>query len=263
MLNIAIDALAGAIFFLLGHFVAKAIVDPIANRNVYVMIMVAIGVGGGTVTREAVTPMLRARNADTQIDALLEQDAALRTILEDHPELWQPFRAAMVDAIQTGDRTAAATAGSAIIGSILPQYIARSTDESVEAFAQQMVTTLQAIRSDAPQRCFQYLFPQVAGGTVLRENEGRSELHAVMERVITSPGEGSAPESAEAIQEVLDEVVASLRETYGDDLWMLSAPADPDVDQSAVCSMTIDLYASALALPDPDSNRLLRYLLAP
>lgn len=263
MLDIAIDALAGAIFFILGHFVAKAIVDPIAKRNAYIMILVAIGVGGTTLTRDALTPMLRAQNADAQIAVLLEQDTVLRTILDDHPELEPPFRAAMVDAIKTGDRAAASAAGHAILGSVFPQYVAKATDESVYAFAQQLVTTLEAIRADDPKRCFQYLFPQVAGGTALQEGEGRSAVYAAMEGVVTSSGAGPAPESAEAIQEVLDGVVSSLQATYGEDLWMLSGPADPDVDQSAVCAMTIDLYAGALALPAPDSHRLLRYLFAP
>src|ERR1044071_3858456 len=105
---------------------------------------------------------------------------------------------------------------------------------------------------------FQYLFPRVAGSTVLTDDEGKSELFEAMCAVVRGARENPHKDSDEkAAGPLLEKLRTKLAERYGDDLLHLQKPDGPNADRGKVCTMTIDLYREMLTLPPKDAASLL------
>lgn len=148
---------------------------------------------------------------------------------------------------------------------LLNQRINAAADEDLIRYMQVSLEQMKLLREKNPDLCFRFLFPQIRGGVNIGEVLPRTvvdkELQAMDTLLKNSRGE-------ERITDVkrgrarLQSVVRKLYDRWGIDLQNLNAPAEPGVDESKLCDMTIDLYQSVLALTDKDSATVLRIIIS-
>ena len=120
---------------------------------------------------------------------------------------------------------------------------------------------MQALQQQSPQRCFQFLYPQVSGGINLQEVLTpalyQRDGHALEALLLSSQGAEQQTDQTLARRD-LREIVDRLYGKWGNKLQQLNQPADTAVDRSALCAMSIDLYSAILALPAKRAAGLLR-----
>lgn len=148
---------------------------------------------------------------------------------------------------------------------LLNQRINAAADEDLIRYMQVSLEQMKLLRQKNPDLCFRFLFPQIRGGVNIGEVLPRSAVDKEMQAMDTLLKNSRGAERATDIQRGrsrMQSVVRKLYDRWGIDLQNLNAPAEPGVDESKLCDMTIDLYQSVLALTDKDSASVLRIMIS-
>ncbi len=260
MFEIILDGLSGALAAALAYFLARILISPKDNPRGHRILVIIFMVVGFQVMRYALGPQVRSWRASREIDQILAGDQLFSTVLSDNPTLRQPTRDALIRAYASGDRRQAAAAGAKLLGAAIPKYLSKASDQSLIRFTRSMVNTLSILASRDPNRCYQYLFPNVAGPTVLTADEDPDDLMAAMREVVISAHDHPISSTEGSANGVIEKLGSGLAEKYGDDVALLKQTVAPGADRAKVCTMTIDLYTAILALPQPEAGSALRAL---
>lgn len=192
----------------------------------------------------------------------LSEAPGYRLLKVQEPELWQLLNRELLHKLQQG--TSAERALGDLRGwlaDIVNKRMARASDEAVIAYVQVSVEEMRALQQQNPQRCFQFLYPQVTGGINLQEVLDpalyQRDSDALEALLLSSQGAEQQIDRPLARRD-LRQVVDQLYGKWGNKLQQLNQPADTAVDRSALCAMSIDLYSAILALPAKRAAGLLR-----
>jgi len=148
---------------------------------------------------------------------------------------------------------------------LLNQRINAAADDDLIGYMKVSLEEMKQLRQQSSDRCFRFLFPQVRGGVdiaeLLPQTLVESEMQA-MDRLLVNSRGGDRVVDLPRGRKQLQSVVRTLYVKWGSDLQTLNTPAEPGVDESKLCDMTIDLYQSVLALADKDSANVLRIIIS-
>ena len=209
---------------------------------------------------------LHPRQAEKmQMEAVAQQLSAApgyRLLKVQEPELWQLLNRELRHKLQQGVSAEQALGDlRGWLTDIVNKRMTRASDDAVIAYVQVSVEEMQALQQQSPQRCFQFLYPQVSGGINLQEVLTpalyQRDGHALEALLLSSQGAEQQTDQTLARRD-LREIVDRLYGKWGNKLQQLNQPADTAVDRSALCAMSIDLYSAILALPAKRAAGLLR-----
>jgi len=142
------------------------------------------------------------------------------------------------------------------------QRLVHASGSSVLALMHDMVGTAKKLEGKPEDACFRYWFPQVLGPPdIAKFIEPGAQAHTLelMGEVIRSAAEHPEPlPEPDAVKDNLTNVINATYEQYGSDAQMLANAADPRVDRSKVCTITISVYDRTLQLTPDQASALLR-----
>jgi hypothetical protein len=254
------DAIAGGLAGLIGFFVANRFVNRKEKPQIHLLILIVFVVGGGQIVAALINPYIRAWRAESEIQTFLDSDPLFQGILTDHPELREPLREQFAEAMRTGDREVSARAGRLTIGRVLPEYLAKAPDDAVRGFGEAQLATLKALQSDG-DRCFRFANPEVEGGVVLTNEEGRDESEQAVRTLILSARENPITNAGDDGEALLGTVSGKLVEIYGEEVGILATPTDPGLDRERYCEILVSLYETVFELPEAETATVLRYMM--
>lgn len=257
---ILVDALAGGISGLIGFLVARRFINREKHPQAFMLTLIAFVVTGSQVIPLFLNPYVRLNRAGGEIEELIDSDPLFRKVLQDYPELREPLQRRLTEAHATGQRALSVEAGRSIIGPLLPVYLARAPDASVVGFAQAQLHVMQALQG-REDRCFQFANPAVDGAPVLEDDEGRSESYAAVQDIFLSAGDDPVVNDEIDSAGLLEGVSSAVQGRYGDQMGVLATPEDPEIDRALYCEILILLYQEIVALPEPESAAVLRYMI--
>ena len=257
---ILVDALAGAISGLVGFLIAKRLINREKHPQAFLLTLIVILVAGTQVIPVFLKPYLRQGRAAGEIDKLLDSDPIFRKALQDYPELRESLQGRLTEAYATGQRELSAEAGRTIIGPLVPAYLARAPDRPVVGFAQAQLHVMQALQG-REDRCFRFANPAVDGAIVLEDDEWRKESYAAVQDMFLSAGDDPVVNDAIDGPGLLEGVSSAVYGKYGEQMGILATPQDPEIDRTLYCEVLISLYQEIVALPEPESAAVLRYII--
>lgn len=263
MFEILLSGVMGALAAGIAVLLARALTDPKKKRGTHRALIALFTLCAFYAANQTLAPQLRAWKRGYDVDHYLRNDPLYSVLLVDNPTLKEPLKAALVKALETGDREQGVAAARSLVAAVLPKYLPKASDESVVNFTKSTMVGLRALASRDPDRCYRYLFPKVAGPPPLGKDEGELDLLQAMRLVVESARQNPRPAPEEsAVRPILEDVMARLAMRHGDDLSLLQHPEAPGVDRAKVCTLTIDLHSEVLSLPQKEAGRLLRFLYA-
>ena len=258
MLLILVDALLGGVAGLLGFWIAR-LIDPNKTKpQMQRLLPIALITFSLPIGRAVVNPMVEGWRRSDQIETLFRTDPLYGRVLKDHPELAEPLRAALLKAYASGSRDEAQLAGKELLSAALPDYLSRASDEGVLGFTRSMVALLRAMQAENPDYCYTYLFATGKGSIGMRHRAEEEGLANSMRQVITGAAQQPVTQGADAesnLASVMDKLQKRELDTS-----VLQHVTDPDVDRSAACNVTIQMYATVLELPPAQAAHVLRYI---
>lgn len=148
------------------------------------------------------------------------------------------------------------------IGAVATRRIANASDASLLALMQDMLGKLRVLRARAPQDCYRYLFPGVAGAPDVARYFDRATQErtiGLMAEVIRSAAEKPvAVPPPQRVQGLLAPLIDGMYAQFGEKTALLSRAEDPGVDRESVCVVAVTLYEKVMALPPADAVAVLR-----
>ena len=262
MLEIVLTAGIAALAAVLGWVVARW-VGPIGSRR-HRAVLLAATVALFTLGSVAVMPRARAWKQEREMAALLTTEPLFTAVLEDFPELREPLRVALLRAAREGHGSEALLVGQRLLSPQLWRYVPRASDAAAVELGRALVAALARLQALDPQRCYRFLFPDIAGPAAAGWSPAEDGLLAALRRVVASAHDGSAEPLDRALaRKHLDAAFAHLRDEHHSDVDVLRHAREPGVDRARVCAMTIALYSELLALPPPAAGQTLRHVLGP
>lgn len=203
----------------------------------------------------------RIAEAETRLAAM----PVYRTLRAQQPVLYQTLNAEFVQAIQAGEtETQALERLRPMLAELLNERLPYASNAQLHAYMAVSLEAMKAIRSNSPELCFRFLFPQVEGGVnladVLPESLNAREMQVMDSLLLHSRG-AQQETDAESGRAALQKIVRTLYEKWGSDLQTLNSPTEKGADKAKLCDMTIDLYEAVLARPVNQSGEVLRIIL--
>lgn len=260
MLLILADAICGGVAGLIGAVLSKTVLPASISPRVRQIVLILTVVVGFQLGQHVVSPKVKAWQMGRELDDVLAKEPFFSIIFADHPEIRPRIRNAMLDAYAGGNRDRAMAVARAMLGPLLGPYLARGSSESLVKFTERMVVTLRAIEKADPNDCYYYLRPDAAHQVTPSKAQGRDELFAAMRDVVLSTKNHAQREEEDKshASELLQQVSANLRKTYGDDLGLVQEMKDPETDRPKVCRISISTFDEILKLPQAQAGTLLR-----
>ncbi len=213
---------------------------------------------------------LAPQQAETaRLEAARQKLATLpvwRTIKIQQPALYRQASDKLQNALQAGlAEQQAFDRLRPLAAELLNQRINTAADEDLIGYMKISLEEMKQLRQQSADRCFRFLFPQVRGGVDIAELLPPSLIESemqTMDRLLANSRGGDRTVDLPHGRKQLQSVVKKLYGKWGSDLQTLNTPAEPGVDESKLCDMTIDLYQSVLALADKDSANVLRIIIS-
>jgi hypothetical protein len=151
---------------------------------------------------------------------------------------------------------------NAEIGAVATRRIANASDAALLALMHDMLGKLRVLRARAPQDCYRYLFPRVAGPPDIAlyfDRATQERTIGLMAEVIRSAAEKpvAVPRPA-SVQGLVAPLIDGMYEQFGEKTALLSRAEDPGVDRATVCAVAVTLYERVMALPPADAVAVLR-----
>ena len=148
------------------------------------------------------------------------------------------------------------------IGAVATRRIAHASDPALLGLMHDMLGKLQLLRARAPEDCYRYLFPQVAGAPDTARYFDRASQErtlSLMAEVIRSAAENPVPvPGKERVQGLLAPLVDAMYAQFGASTALLSHAEEPGVDRKMVCAVSVALYEKVMALPPADAAAVIR-----
>ena len=140
--------------------------------------------------------------------------------------------------------------------------LAQASQDAVLALVTDMLATARKLQATPGDACFRFWFPDVSGPpdiAKLVDAGAQAHTFSLMGDVISSAAEHPAPLPDEGeVKDDLAHVINEIYEEFGADAQMLAHSADPRVDRTRVCAITISLYERILRLPPAQASAMIR-----
>jgi hypothetical protein len=148
------------------------------------------------------------------------------------------------------------------IGTVATRRIAHASQPALLGLMHDMLGKLQLLRARAPEDCYRYLFPQVAGAPDISRYFDRASQErtlSLMADVIGSAAEKPVPLPDKArVQDLLAPLVNDMYARFGENTALLSHAEEPGVDRKTVCAVSVTLYEKVMSLPPDDAAAVIR-----
>lgn len=262
MLELAVTGGIGLLAAALGWLAARG-VGPIGSRRHRAAVLIA-SVVLFTLGHATLMPRARAWKQQRDVAALLETEPLFAAVLADDPALREPLRASLLHAVREGPRAEASLAGERLLSPRLWGYVPRTSNAAAVELGRALVRALTRLQARDPERCYGFLFPDVAGKAPGGASPFEEGILAALRRVVAAARDGSAePLDRKAARQSLDAAFSHLRDEHDVEVDVLRHAREPGVDRARVCAMTIALYAELLELPPDAAGQALRHVLGP
>lgn len=262
MLEILVTGSIGVVAVVLGWLVARA-VGPIGTRRHRASVLLA-SVSLFTLGQALVMPRARAWKRERDVAALLETEPLFAAVLADDPSLREPLRAGLLQAAREAPRGELALAGERLLSARMWGYVPRTSNAAAVDLGRALVKGLGRLQARDPERCYRFLFPEAGSPGRDGASPAEEEILGALREVVAAARDGSAePLDRAAARKEVDAAFAHLRERHGLDVDVLRRARDPGVDRTAVCAVTIALYAELVALTPEAAGQTLRHVLGP
>jgi hypothetical protein len=151
---------------------------------------------------------------------------------------------------------------NAELGTLATKHITHASDAALLALMHDMLDKLQVLRARAPEDCYRYLFPNVAGPPDLArwfDHQSMARSLALVGDVIRTAAENPAPvPPREHVEELLGPVINDMYAQFGENTALLSRAAEPGVNRRTVCVISVTLYEKVMRLPPADAAAVIR-----
>lgn len=263
-ISVGLAAASGA----LAAMIALLVVPRRGNwRGAYTFVFVVLFVGFSALSEQFLGPRLSLPWEMKRAEQALLQVPAYQAMKQYDPQTYT----AIMDDLRRG--LEGGKTQKDLIAQIKPrveQLVQKrmpvASDQAVVDYMGVTVRELRELKRRDPALCFKFMFPQQYGVLNARDYMSKDIIDAdfagLAEVIRTS---ATAPQPVPAESEVSDDlkaVVTQLHQRHGDDATILQHLQDPHVDQAKGCEITAELYEGILALPQPRSGKLLRYMLS-
>ncbi|MDO5686301.1 MAG: hypothetical protein Q4G42_02765 [Neisseria sp.] len=149
----------------------------------------------------------------------------------------------------------------------LQKYIVRTSDTALRNYLNALTIQLKTLRAHDPNLCYHILYqPQ---GRLEEMNkvlqQSRRQEQAVMSALnqVILDYDPARPLPSEAETQIyLEATFLKISEKYGADAGMLANPTAPGTDKAKLCDMSIDLFDTLMAYPDPHATNSWKVLLS-
>lgn len=205
----------------------------------------------------------------TEPIADLHSDPVVKVLLEKNPAEGEALVRHM--AASTDDTPVQATRRLQwyIRGTVVPAYVPLADDPSIEQYLRTTISELLELRARSYYRCYVFLYGE------RHDPETRMALLSTLSPQVVEAWQTATVrliESAATVPVSIDEaaawrvldniVIPALPAWHGERKMVLRDPVSRDIDRTAACDVTLDVYKEAVDLPGADGRLLRRYLLA-
>ena len=151
---------------------------------------------------------------------------------------------------------------NASISTIATQRIAHASDAALLALLRDMLDKLELLRERAPEDCYRYLFPKVAGAPDLGrwfDAASQARTLGLMADVIRTSAEQPVEVPARfRVEPLLGPVINDIYAQYGENTQLIARAEEPGVNRRTVCAVSVTLYEKVMRLPPADAAAVIR-----
>jgi hypothetical protein len=151
--------------------------------------------------------------------------------------------------------------------SLYMQRLPYASDSALYSFTDLLLKQMKVLYAVDPSLCYDYVYEEGSRAkldvTKYFSKELQEKEFLVMAEVIRSAaGHANRPPNEKQVQKLLESVVASLANRYGDDVKMLDNPKMARANKAKASILIHELFQTILTLPKRDSGMLLRFMFA-
>lgn len=259
-LTVGLMALGGA----LGAGLAWALLRARVHASGRLLLAVVAGAAGGAALFHlVVTPVAMdawaLRRARTELLAI----PVYQVIAKHEPATYERLLAEYARVVRYPSRMDVFTeTANTEIGDLATKHIAHASDAALLALMQDMLGKLQLLRARAPEDCYRYLFPRVAGPpdtTRWFDRAAQARTLGRMADVIRTAAENPvAVPPRERVEGLLGPIIADMYAQFGENTALLSRAEEPGVNRGTVCAIATTLYEKVMRLPPADAAAVIR-----
>lgn len=265
-----IKILLFAISWVLAVIVARKVVkNPGERRALYGTVMlVSLFVFFG-IFRVFVSPSLDAWDARRTARSELLQLRAFQTLSQYAPETFEQILQQVGESVKRrGNFSEQVWSTAQPMIQLMNRQLPYTSDTAAVNFFRAALTMMTEIRTvSGGDQCHRFANPNesdlVRTQGVVSDSNREMYMNAIAEVIKYAAIDPQPAPLDEEIAEVWDPFISEFSEAWGEDIWMMAAPEDPEIDKDTYCAMVIDYYQKLLDLPVNQSGRILRWLLAP
>ncbi|HKI12365.1 MAG TPA: hypothetical protein VKA02_09640 [Candidatus Acidoferrum sp.] len=261
-IGIAAAAIAGALAALIAQI---AVGFRKERRGLYVVICMILFFCLKFASITYVEPRIRTWEAKREIKVL----PFYRELSIYDPETYQKVESIVIEGLHDGvnQQKISQRVGDVLL-TTLPKHIQKASDESVVAFVEVSLASLDELDRANPDACYSYLYPHEFGEPGMAEKylspQSEDKTLQVLDDVILSAiKKPQAEPDAKKADALLRPVIANLAHKYGSDVSLMEGTAHDASERKKVCEMDADLYRQILTLPPAEASAVVRYLLSP
>jgi hypothetical protein len=260
-IGIAVGAGAGVVAVLISAGVMRMLGK--SNTKGATVLHVVIFAAALALGREVVEPRIQA----AQVEAKLLEMPAYRAMQQFEPDSYKRILTALETGIankQPLEQMWSAT--RPVVSEVTAKRLPHASDAVIIKFAGHVVAATMLLHSKGSNACFSYINPAPGEAldftALLGKDVARQELDLVAEIITSAAGNTRPPVPAAAAEPDIEILIAKLAQKYSEaELSGLQNLSAPDLDKRKYCQIIADLYAEAIALPEPRNSRLVRYLM--
>jgi hypothetical protein len=260
-IGIAVGAGAGVVAVLISAGIMRLLgKSNTKGANLLHVVIFAVALALG---REVVEPRIQA----SQVEAKLLEMPVYRAMQQFEPDSYKRILTALENGIankQPLEQMWSIT--RPVVGEVTIKRLPHASDDVIIKFASHFVSATTLLHSKGGNACFSYINPAPGEApdftALLGKDAAQRELDLVAEIVTSAAGKMRTPVSETETAADVQAVIRNLAKKYSEaELSGLQNLNTPGIDKRKYCLIIADLYSEAMALPEPRSSRLLRYLL--
>lgn len=260
-IGIAVGAGAGVVAVLISAGIMRLLGK--ANSKGASFLHVVVFAAALALGREVVEPRIQA----SRVEAQLLEMPVYRAIQQFEPDAYKRILTAFENGIankQPLEQMWSVT--RPVVGEVTTKRLPHASDAVLLKFARHVVSATTLLHSKGGNACFSYINPAPGEApdfnALLGKEAAQQELDLVAEVVTSAAGGTRSPVAAADTEPDIQAVIGNLSRKYSEtELAGLQNPNAPGIDKRKYCLIIADLYAEAIALPEPRNSRLVRYLM--
>ena len=260
-IGIAVGAGAGVVAVLISAGIMRLLGK--ANSKGANVLHVVVFAAALALGREVVEPRIQA----SRVEAKLLEMPVYRAMQQFEPDSYRRI----LTALETGIANKRPleqmwSVTRPVVGEVTTKRLPHASDTVLLKFARHFVSATTLLHSKGGNACFSYINPAPGEApdfnALLGKEAAQQELDLVADVVTSAAGKTRSPVAAADVEPDIQAVIGNLSKKYSEtELAGLQNLNAPGIDRRKYCLIITDLYAEAMALPEPRNSRLVRYLM--